>query len=433
MRGRDADLPLSAGVGLACGNPPGIMLYLRDSPGPPTADRKDAALPTLLCVHHVSCIGGAENSLLTLLSALDRDRWRATVVLPGPGPLADAAAELGCPVAFAPLFRPRRTASPLALCSLGFHTAGAALALARLFRRLRPDVVHANSTAAHLLAAGPARLAHAATVWHVRDLRRCRPLERPLLAATDALVAISRAVMASFGKTLPRRVLAETVANGIDVERFRAGAEPGRFRSELGLPAGRTLAACISQIVPWKGLDVLLEAFARCVRGGADVHLVLVGSDLFGDHPDLASALRARADAPDLRGRVTLAGYRSDVPTIVHDADLVVVPSRGEPFGRVCLEAMAEGRPVVGTRSGGLPEVVLDGQTGLLVPPGEPGPLADAIARLASDAALARRLGAAGLDRVRAVFSSERHARRMEEVFEKALARRAARAGGQPR
>jgi glycosyltransferase involved in cell wall biosynthesis len=146
-----------------------------------------------------------------------------------------------------------------------------------------------------------------------------------------------------------------------------------------------------------------------------------VGSDLFGQHADLVARLRDLVHNLGLGNRLAFVGQRNDVADLIAGSDVIVIPSRAEPFGRVALEAMALSKPVVGTNAGGLPEVVEDGRTGLLVPPESPIALGAAMRRLADDTGLRQRLGDAGAVLVRRQFTPARCASQIETVYERLL------------
>lgn len=157
----------------------------------------------------------------------------------------------------------------------------------------------------------------------------------------------------------------------------------------------------------------------------AALRLLVVGQDLFGEHAGYVTALHERAARPDLAGRVVFTGYRSDVPELLGAADLLVLPSHGEPFGRVLLEAMAAGLPVVATAPGGPCDIVVPGRTGRLVRQGDAAALAAGLASVVSmSGAARRRMGEAGRRRVASRFRPEAHAAAMGELFEQAAARR---------
>jgi glycosyltransferase involved in cell wall biosynthesis len=201
---------------------------------------------------------------------------------------------------------------------------------------------------------------------------------------------------------------ARRIYYGIDPTPFeRAAARPvadkARLRASLGLRASDVVFVCVARFAPQKAHEVLLRALAKVDR--PNVRLLLVGDDPFGD-----GKRRAEDVAQELRlgERVLFTGIRRDVPDLLAIADGFVMASRWEGLGLVFLEAMAASLPVVATRVSAVPEVVVDGETGLLVPVDDADALAAALARLADDAELRRRLGAAGAPRVRERFGLER-------------------------
>lgn len=212
---------------------------------------------------------------------------------------------------------------------------------------------------------------------------------RSLLAEADAVTACSGDTLADiqgyFGKPLGDR--ASVVYNGIQLTDF-GGVMPDR-------PHERPYVLGIGRLVPQKGFDVLIRAYAEAQRAGD----ALAGQDLVlaGEGPERA-ALESAARAAGVEGRVRFFG-RADRPAAValfRHCELFVLPSRLEPMGIVNLEAMASGKAVVASRVGGVPELVADGETGVLVPPEDPAAMAGAIVKLINDADLRTRLGAAG-------------------------------------
>ena len=288
-----------------------------------------------------------------------------------------------------------------------------ALPLGRLLRELRVDLLHTHGAFA-LNAVGrlAARVAGVPVVSHLHIENHFRGgLAGRLQGTVDngtarlcaRIVAVSedtrRALLA---QGYPAR-LVEVVHNGVALP-----ATPGaRHRG------ARPLVGEIARLCDVKGQRELIEAL-RLLPG---VHALLVGEDLEtgGAYRDL---LEREAQRAGLAERVVFAGYRADVPAVLDEVDVVVLPSWVEGMPLVLLEAMAHRRPVVATTVGGTPEVVVDGETGLLVPPRDPRALADAIRRLVDDPELATRMGEAGYERVRERFSVEAMTRRVLEIYD---------------
>jgi len=267
-------------------------------------------------------------------------------------------------------------------------------------RRLRRyDTLHLDLVAPRSRLAALCYAAAPAKVLFVDRSGGLPPSEEPkdgvlrgsLRKAADRLTAARIASMAGvsddvrkrdrrrFGLEEPRL---HTLYNGIDVRRFRPRPRPARKSIEI---------ASVAHLVPLKGIDVLLRALALVRRG--DVGLTVVG-----DGPEY-ERLSALARSLGVGSRVRFLGLRDDTHVLLAAADLFCHPTLAEAFGLVIAEAMASGLPVVASRVGGIPEVVSEGETGLLVPPGDAGALAGAIDRLVDSPRLRRRLGAAARKR----------------------------------
>ena len=354
---------------------------------------------------------GSDLQMLESVTALVDDGWRVTLVVPSDGPLAPRAVAAGAQVRIArfpvlrkALLHPRRL--------LGFLVAAgrAALAARRWLREVEADVLYVNTlTLPVWVLAG--RLAGVRVLVHVHEAEDDAPLvvraglTAPLLLA-HRVVANSRAAAAALARpfgTLARRT--QVVYNGVagppepPVAPARAAGDPVRL-------------LLVGRLSPRKGSDVALEAVARLVADGYDVTIDLAGT-AFAGYEWFADELAARAAEPDLAGRVRLLGYVTDRWAALAAADVVLVPSRVEPFGNTAVEAMLAARPVVASATQGLVEIVTDDRTGLLVPAADADALAGAVARLVDDPALAARLAVAGRDEALRRFGVERYAREL--------------------
>lgn len=246
-------------------------------------------------------------------------------------------------------------------------------------------------------------------------------MQRRLASGTAGAVAVSEAVRQWASRTyaLPLRCI-QVVHSGRDLARF-AAPTPGaraRVRSELAIAGDAAVIGLLGRVLAsHKGQDLMIRLMPELRRCRPDAVLVIVG-----DGPDLGACRRSAAEL-GLNGAIRFVGHRGDVPDILAAVDAVVVPSlvdEGFPF--VALEASAGCRPVVAFRSGGLPEVVVDDESGIIVPKGDAPGLLDALIRVLRDPALARRLGEAGR-RHAAAFTVARNVERLTDIFEE-VARR---------
>lgn len=388
-------------------------------------------IATVAYIDHADQVGGAEKSLVELIAHLDRDRFDPVIVhSPGAQWLRDAecsAARLRPAIPPSALYATRRdelSGGPMQSLRRVCASLGPVAALYRELGSLRPALVHTNSTKMHLLGGVAARLRRLPVVWHMRD-RLTEPaaltwLHRAVRRVRPEVIAISEAVAQQFDGMGCR---VHIIPNGIPLDRFEPRPPSPGLRAELGLPEGAPLVSVVARLTPWKGHRVLLRAWPTVRARVPDARLLVVGEVAFWEQ-SYEDELRGLAEELGISASVHWLGFREDVPDLLRLSDLLVLPSINEPFGRVLIEGMAVGLPVVATASGGVPEIVVDGQTGLLVPPEEVDALADAIASLLTDPTRARAMGAAGRARAVERFDVRRVARQVQAVYEDILAGR---------
>jgi glycosyltransferase involved in cell wall biosynthesis len=370
-------------------------------------------MPTILYVNHTSQISGAENSLLDLLKGLDLLKalgreWNPVVACPGGGPLLEQLEARAVRVMTVPLVRFRRTACPLTLA--GYFLAWRR-GIARLRKAIREEgahAVHSNSTIAHLYGGQAARSCSIPSIWHVRDAV-VPGIAKLFLPRPNACIAISRFIARQIERDTGLE--ADLIYNGVDLERF----SPAERSAET------PTVAMVGQLVPWKNHCDFLRAAARVHQAIPAARFLIVGDDLFGDHPRYREELTTLAEDLGIAPVVQFAGYRRDVPELLRSVSVLVVPSRREPFGRVIVEAMASAVPVVAYREGGPAEVIVHEETGLLVRPGDVEAMATAVARLLNDPAQARRFGEAGRARAARMFDHRRAAEHVEAIYSRLL------------
>jgi glycosyltransferase involved in cell wall biosynthesis len=376
----------------------------------------------ILYVQSHSEIGGSDVCLLRLAGGLDGARFRAFVVLPKEGPLSGALRAHGATVAIEPAMH--RLSTRLGLAHHLRYVLGYPLAvwrLRRLIRRERIDLVHTNTLhALHGFAA--AWLTGRPHVWHVREIvlqsRVIRRLELALARRfADRILAMSAAIATMFGRA-PRQL--SVLHDGIDLRAFHPGNDGAAVRRELGIADEVVVIGVVCRLDHWKGVDVFLRAAARVWNAT----FVVAGGAVEG-REEVAAGLRALARELGIDVRFTEWRYGPERIAELHAAlDVLVLPSVWpEPFGLVLLEAMASGKPVIATRHGGPLEIVADGETGLLVTPGDAEELAEAMTALVTDRARRERMGRAARARVESVFDAARHLDAVQRVYDEVLAR----------
>jgi glycosyltransferase involved in cell wall biosynthesis len=236
----------------------------------------------------------------------------------------------------------------------------------------------------------------------------------------DALIGVSKAVADGIVAAGYRRERVHAVLNAMDLTGWDPKLDPRPVRQELGLPQDQPVLVTISRLFHWKGQGELVRALPIVRREFPGVRLVIVGKDDRAgapDRPSFTAELKALAAELGVADNVMFTGWRTDVPRLMAAADIFAMPSFGEPFGLVFLEAMAMQRPVIGLDNGGTPEVVEHGQTGLLSSPKDVPALAANILTLLRDPALRARMGANGRARVEQHFLPGRMAGDVARIY----------------
>lgn len=299
-------------------------------------------------------------------------------------------------------------------------------ALARLAvhaRRRRIDVIHSTDRPRDaLLSTLLARLTGRRNILHLHikwDAHMGRATTWAMERADGAL-AISDFVRRSLLEGGVPDYKIHTALNAIDPCRFDPErVPPGALRKHLGISGSAPFIGVVARVMVWKGQLDLVEAFAKVRESIPNAVLAIVGREdtLMGGGDAYGDAIRSRAEELGLGESVRWAGWFDDMPSVFADLDVACVPSWEEPFGLVVTEAMAMRKPVVGYRSGALPEIIDDGVEGLLVTPKDYDALANAITGLLQDPERRAAMGRRGRERVLRQFTPERQAKEVAEIY----------------
>ena len=306
--------------------------------------------------------------------------------------------------------------------------------LLRAWRQHRPQVVHTHLLAAHLTGRLAAKLADLPVVStlhgldYAAEVRLANPrisrVKQLILRAAEAasiavsdtrVVAVSECVARAAHSTLwvPRRRI-DVIPNAVDTSRFRPDPDDRvAMRASMGVAASTPLILCVGRLTPEKGHETLLRAMHDLRARGDDCQLLLVGEG------PLRPGLERQARELGLGGNVHFMGQRWDVPSLLHAADILALPSLHEGFGLVLAEALASGVPVVASRTGPVPEIVREEETGLLFAPGDSRGLAATLHRLLAAPALRREMGCRGRVDAVARFALPAMVHRLESLYER--------------
>jgi glycosyltransferase involved in cell wall biosynthesis len=381
----------------------------------------------VLFLDHTAKLGGGEIALLNLVRNLDKRFIHTTVVLFEDGPLVKQI-RLHAETHVLPLSDAVGAAAKdglgwksLLQCNAALLACVHSWKVARLVSRTGVHLIHTNSLKADIIGGLAGWLARVPVIWHVRDriepeylpaavVRIFRWLSRKMPAY---VIANSQATLSSLRlKDGDTRERARVVHDGCNVGALKEAHLTRNRGMRIGL---------IGRISPWKGQHIFLQAAALLHPLYPAAKFEIIGAPLFSER-EYEAHLHELNSTLQLGDAVEFAGFIDDVPARIAQLDIVVHASTiGEPFGQVIIEAMAERKPVAATNGGGVPEVVEDGITGLLVPMGDAPSMAQALSYLLDHPEAAAEMGNRGWERVRAKFTIQRTARSVESVYRHVL------------
>ncbi|MCG2659551.1 MAG: glycosyltransferase, partial [Kiritimatiellae bacterium] len=323
--------------------------------------------------NHAAIIGGGEISFIDLADEIRNFGFEPVGIVPGDGEVRSRLDALNIKTVVA-AWPPIGIRSVIDFPRRIYRTA-------ELFQQQGLNLVHANGARCMLYAGPAAKRLFIPCVWHVRVLARDRLLDRVRARYASAIIVNSGAVASTLKPyALPSRKI-DVVYNGLDLEKFNV-VKPLDLSREFGLPAAPVVLAA-GRFSRWKGFADLIRACAILRRKSIAFTCLLVGKALPADK-DYECHLVTLARQYGLTN-VVFTGWRDDVPAIMKSASVMVLPSHGEPFGRVIIEAWACGLPVVATNEGGPAEIIDDKVNGMLVRTGNAGQMADAIEMILRD------------------------------------------------
>jgi len=277
------------------------------------------------------------------------------------------------------------------------------------------DVVHVNTSGRMLFLSGlAARCLGIPVVWHARIAEREPLADRLATSLVDRIIATSQYVAGRFQRGRAKNKVV-CIPNPIDLSRFQPNPDGKEWREQNGLPVHSILVGIFGRLDAWKRFDLALRAAALARAKQGSLHFLVVGKG-----PERRSLERLARDL-DLKTSLSFLDWQDDVTKAMSSIDILLHPTPGEHFGRVYIEAMACGKPVVAADSGGAKEIVLSEQTGILVPPNDPGALAEALVRLAANETLCQSMGRAGRRRAETLFDARRVAGLVENLYDDIL------------
>ena len=350
-----------------------------------------------------SQIGGGNRSLMTLWKGLKGYPVTPVVVCPQTGPMVEIVTQMGIDSSIHQYFQPSWKSI--------IKTHRYKKKWQNFLAGSGISMIHANDPISARVAIQAAHAEGLPVVCHVRfslskEFSRWvfRGLRKPF-----GFIFNSNAIKSEVGPDLDNacpRAKQWVVYNGVDLEQFKA---------DWSYKSGQIRIGIVANLHPVKGHEDFVSMAKILLDRDYDIHFDIIGDDIH--RTSRMTALKEMVTALGIERRVLFHGFVDNVAEVIKDIDIIVCPSHIESFGRCIIEAMACGKPVVATKVGGIPEIVVDNDTGILVPPKSPGELADAVRRLLANPTCRAEMGRKGRDRVELLFSMEAHAKAIADIY----------------
>ena len=358
--------------------------------------------------------GGSSTSLIDVVVNLDRSRYEPVVLCPTDGELPSRLRQLGVPVLARGIHRPTREELFRFLIEVPRH-----------WRWLRSEgiaLVHGNTSASRRSIVQASVSAGIPYVQHVRNVVRS-PQKNFGYRVADRIICNSNSTAAVFHDEPAFAPKTITLYNAVDLARY--DVERDARREELGVSAERAIVGFVGQLVPRKGVITLINAMPSVLSRVPNALLVIVGCAP-PDETEYEAECRRLVSALGLDAQVRFVGYRQDVPAFMRTFDVFALPTRSEPFGKVVIEAMAAGCPVVASHVGGIPEIVTGADLGSLIPPNDSPALASAVVEFLTSRERRRLVAERGAASVRTRFGMPSMLQQLQALYDEVLNGRAA-------
>jgi len=361
----------------------------------------------VLCVNLEGSVAGAEQSLLLFVRFLSKN-IQISAACPSGG-LLEKLKSLG--IKTYPIPSPPRKFNLTA--AWFFYLAVVNIQLFIVVLRARPQIIHANSSKAVLAAALAKALSASKIIWHMRDLRISRLRAKICSCLSSKIIAVSRAVKIRLTELGIKPELIEVIYNGIDKE--------GLVINEKKKNDSITFAN-IGQFVPWKKQHLFIEAAERFLQQGCNASFILIGDDLFARDEKYKQRLTNKVRTSPFAQRIKIIGWQDNLEPLWPKIDCLVHTADAEPFGRVLIEAMAHGIPVIAAAGGGPVEIIENGRTGLLFAPDDIEELLAAMKTVFKDGELRQNLAVNGRQHVISNFQACKTAEKIAGVYKELTA-----------
>ena len=375
----------------------------------------------VLFVSHTAQVSGAEKVLLNLLSYFDTNIVKPIVVCPENGTLVEDLRNQNVAVKLIPMPLLIRTFNPGKLLKYCLAFYRYARRFIREIRAAKADIVHCNSFTSTLYSILPAKLTKTPVIWHMHDILQDRLFNKIFIRVTalgaDKIICVSDATKNALVKFGVRADKCDVIYNSIRNSEARHNSL-ANFRQEIGATGNSKIISMIGQLAEWKGQDVFIDATTKLVRKFSNFKCVIVGDVISPSEERYKKNIFRMVDTLKLSNYIIFTGFRSDVQKIINDSDVIVHASiKPDPLPTAIIEAMNSGKAVVATNVGGVPELVTNYRTGLIVPPNDPVALANAIAKLIAAPEKAAEMGTLAKQVIQRRFNWRSNLRKILQLY----------------
>ncbi|MCX7918583.1 MAG: glycosyltransferase family 4 protein [bacterium] len=383
----------------------------------------------ILYINHVGKISGAERVLLNLLSHLDRAKFEPVVIAPSDGTLLSEITKLG--IKTYPIKIPLlvRSYNPIRLILYIPNFWKTTAQLKTMIQKEKIDLLHANSFTAMLYSGFAAKLMHRPIIWHMHDIVTPCWFNRQFIGFAGRLatriIAVSNAVKTRLIELGVSRDKCTVIYNGMDCLQAKQLSQEiiQKTKSKLNIPPDAIVISMFGQIAQWKGQHIFISAVKKLIsRTQIPVKFLIVGDIIQERERGYKQCLEQLVKQLDLQSVVIFTGYRTDISILMQMTDIIVHSSiMPDPLPTVLFEAMLYWKPVVASNVGGVPEIVVDNETGILVPPNDVEALATAIQTLLNCPELRKIFGEQGRNRLEQHFNIQQNVAAIETCYRQLL------------
>ena len=363
-------------------------------------------------------IYGGQRSLISIIKGIDRERFRPFLACPAGSeiiPKIDTGVKIFPLQAASKSAKKDQNTIVDALSSLSDS-----IRLIKHIQSNRIDLVHAQTYKAALISVLPCKLTQTPLIWHDRMPKPHGIFDDILIRSVDIIVAISKAVAKARLSNIETDKL-KIIYNGIEISKFNFQVDKKRWIQKFNLRDDDFLIGMVGRISEDKGQEYLIQATSKIVTNFPRAKILIVGDCFRPEDKEYEAYLYKLTKNLDLEEHVLFTGYIDNVLEVMSIFDISVTPSLNEPFGRVVVEAMGLGIPVIATNTGGIPEIIEDGISGILVPPKDPDSLSQALLDLISDEEKRKQIGEMGYKRFREHFTMSRTIEEIQQLYQEVL------------